>query len=329
MLRLPVLIAFIFVNTFLYGQKIEVLTGGTKTSIRGLSVVNDDLVWVSGSNGTVGKSTDGGKTWKWITVPGFETRDFRDIEAFDANTAVIIAIAEPANILRTTDGGNTWKTVFNDTTKGMFLDALHFHNKNYGIVVGDPINDEVFLGITKDGGNSWQRFPDKPLKVAKGEAFFASSGTNIVYTKDGGFFLVSGGTASRLLTPDRSAPLDIVQGKESTGANSIAIMKKNLIVVGGDFLSNKDSTKNCVLSNDEGNTWYHPTIPPHGYRSCVEFISGKKLIVCGTSGVDVSEDAGMNWKLISSDGFHVVQKAKKGKAVFLAGGNGKIARLLW
>jgi hypothetical protein len=36
----------------------------------------------------------------------------------------------------------------------------------------------------------------------------------------------------------------------------------------------------------------------------------------------------MNWELIAKDGFHVCQKAKKGKAVFLAGGNGKIAKLV-
>src|ERR1044071_317489 len=75
---------------------VEMLTSGTKTSLRGLSVVNDNVVWVSGSNGTVGKTLDGGKTWTWMTVTGFEKKDFRDIEAFDGASAIIIAIAEPA-----------------------------------------------------------------------------------------------------------------------------------------------------------------------------------------------------------------------------------------
>ena len=66
---------------------VEILTSGTKTSLRGLSVVNDNILWVSGSGGIVGKSSNGGKTWKWITVPGFEKTEFRDIEAFDANVA--------------------------------------------------------------------------------------------------------------------------------------------------------------------------------------------------------------------------------------------------
>ena len=46
-----------------------------------------------------------GRHWEWLPVKGFEKRDFRDIEAFDKNTAVIMAISEPAQILKTTDGG--------------------------------------------------------------------------------------------------------------------------------------------------------------------------------------------------------------------------------
>ena len=314
-------------------QTVELLTSGTKTSIRGLSVVTDDVVWVSGSGGTVGRSIDGGKTWQWTVVPGFEKREFRDIEAFDANSAVIIAIAEPANILRTTDGGKTWTTVFTDTTKGMFLDAMDFYDKNNGIVVGDPIGDTVYLATTSNGGKSWERYPGKSLTVKKGEAFFAASGTNILYNKDGSFIAVSGGTASNLITPSGTKQLPIIQGKETTGANSIARWKNSYMVVGGDF--NADS------SRTDNNAWFaldkksslpvsilSSANPPHGYRSCVAFISEQELITCGISGVDFTTNRGDDWTQISTVGFHVCQKAKKGKSVFLAGGNGRIAKLV-
>src|SRR5215831_7049225 len=86
-----------------HSPAIEMLTNGTNTSLRGLSVVNDNVIWVSGSNGTVGRSTNGGKDWKWYQVKGFEKTDFRDIEAFDGVTAVIMGVGEPAYILRTID----------------------------------------------------------------------------------------------------------------------------------------------------------------------------------------------------------------------------------
>jgi len=97
---LPVFVLFI---QFTNAQKhlINVIDSGRKTSLRGLSVVDDNVIWASGSNGTVARSVDGGKTFQWLTVTGYERRDFRDIEAFDANTAIIMGISEPAIILKT------------------------------------------------------------------------------------------------------------------------------------------------------------------------------------------------------------------------------------
>ena len=324
------LISTAFINSLL-AQKTEQLTIGTKSSFRGMSVVSDKIIWVSGSNGTVGKSVDGGKQWSWFIVKGFEKRDFRDIEAFDGKTAIIMAIAEPANILKTTDGGITWKVVFTDTIKGMFLDAMDFSDNQNGMVVGDPVNGKFFLAETKDGGESWRLLPDQLKGIPEeGEAFFAASGSNMHYRGNRNFLLVSGGKSSRIHDGYASWNLPIIQGKESTGANSIAVFGKNAVVVGGDFSADSLSTDNCILFTLSNKfSFKKPTTPPHGYRSCVEYVSKNKLIACGTSGVDVSTDGGLNWKLISTEGFHVCMKAKKGKAVFLAGSNGKIAKLTW
>ena len=160
--------------------KVEILNTGVKTSIRGLSVVNNNVVWVSGSNGMVGKSSNAGKNWKWMVVKGFEKNDFRDIEAFDANTAIIMAIADPSYILKTTDGGDTWKVVYENKTKGMFLDAMEFRDPKNGMVIGDPVDGRFFIAKTIDAGNTWNELPAEQRFVAdSGEAFFASSGTNI------------------------------------------------------------------------------------------------------------------------------------------------------
>lgn len=332
-MRYTILFLSLIIGTALQAQKIELLTSGSKISLRGMSVVNDKIIWVSGSNGSVGKSVNGGITWEWLSVKGFEKRDFRDIEAFDKNTAIIIAIAEPAQILKTTDGGLNWKIVFTDSTKGMFLDATDFYNKKNGLLAGDPIKGKVFLAYTKNGGDSWVKFNGKKKYrrwvMNEGEAFFAASGTNIKYLKKGKYRLVSGGKSSRWFDENGDHPLLIIQGKESTGANSIATFKNQYAVVGGDFTNDKDTTSNCLITRDGGVSWIHPATAPHGYRSCVIYLTGNQMITCGISGVDVSNDGGINWGLISTEGFHVCQKAKKGKAVFLAGSHGKIAKLIW
>ncbi len=316
---------------------IELLATGPRVSLRGLSVVDDKVIWVSGSGGTVGRSIDGGATWTWTTVPDYEKRDFRDIEAFDENTAIIMAIAEPAQLLKTNDGGRTWRMVFQNDYPGMFLDAMDFAGANAGIVVGDPIHGHFFEAETFDGGSTWHDIPLRQLPEAdSGEGCFASSGTNIRFISRNSACFVSGGPRSRLFIGDKAIDLPVLQGTTSTGANSVAVKdpgkpldKLRLIVVGGDFAKDTVTEKNCFLSNNGGETWIRPATPPHGYRSCVEYIGPHAVLACGTSGVDVSTDEGMNWQLLSPEGFHVCRKAKKGHAVFLAGSGGRVARLIF
>ena len=325
------LILFFIVCHFYFladAQTVKLLNSGSKASLRGLSVVSDDVVWVSGSAGAVGRSIDAGETWTWMTVKGFEKIDFRDIEAFDANTAIIMGIADPAYILKTTDAGQNWKVVFKDTTKGMFLDAMEFWNEQSGIVIGDPIGDKIFVARTFDGGENWRGIPTGNIPTAdKGEAFFASSGTNVRKLNKQEAVFVSGGLRTRLFIRDKKIDLPIIQGKESTGANSIAVKNKNcMIVVGGDFSAKDDTAKNCVITMDGGQTFTAPVIGPHGYRSCVEYLGKKNWITCGLNGVDYSTDEGQNWVWISKDSFHAVRKAKKGKAVYFSGGGGRIGK---
>jgi photosystem II stability/assembly factor-like uncharacterized protein len=325
----------LFLQQAIAQPSVKILESGKRISIRGLSVVNDNVIWASGSSGSVARSVDGGNTFTWITVPGYEKNDFRDIEAFDANTAIIMAITTPAAILKTTDGGKNWRKVFEDTTKGAFFDAMDFADAKHGVLIGDPLGSTVYAATTSDNGDSWKKTDwsaanENMFGANEGEAFFASSGTNIKLL-DAGFHLafVSGGKSSRLFINGNRDLLPIMQGKESTGANSIAVYKnKKAVIVGGDFSKDTISTNNCVLVSLKDETMLSPQTPPHGYRSSVIYLDEKNLLTCGTSGIDISKDGGMNWELISTNSFHVCQKAKKGKAIFLAGGGGRIAKLI-
>jgi len=333
------IIGILFPSTVVKAQQIQLLEKKGTISLRGMSVVNDQIVWVSGSNGAVAKSTDGGKTWRWFQVKGFEKSDFRDIEAFDASTAVIMSIADPAYILKTTDGGSSWKVVFENKTKGMFLDAMEFWNDQSGIVVGDPVDGRFFMARTTDNGSTWQETPfDKRPLSDTGEGCFASSGTNIRSLNKQEAVFVSGGLRSRMYIPSRNKIIDLPfnKGKETAGANSISVFDyyknnggKRIVVTGGDFNNDSSVSANCFLSNDGGQTWKQPDEPPHGYRSCVEYLDKKEIIACGLNGVDYTLDNGKNWKWISKESFHVCRISKFGSAVYLAGRNGKIAKLLW
>lgn len=312
-----------------HAQTINILDSSRKVSLRGLSVVDDNVFWASGSSGTVVRSTDGGQTLEWLTVKGYEQRDFRDIEAMNANFAYIMAVDKPGLILRTMDGGKNWNKVYEDTATGVFLDAMAFNKNGVTVAVGDPLSDmKAYVIYRKNKDAEFFRL-QKEQMFAQGEAFFASSGTNVQFIPGTDEFVtVSGGRISRFHHLKMNIILPLKQGTESTGANSISVWdNENMYVVGGDFSNDKDATGNACFTTDGGKTWQLPTQGPHGYRSCVMYISKNKLISCGTNGVDISEDGGLTWKNISTLGFHVCQVSKNGNSIFLAGPRGRIAKL--
>lgn len=67
---------------------------GTEVRFRGLAAVSRSTAWAAGSKGTVLRTADGGSNWRNVSPPGAGELEFRDIEAFDARRAVVLAIGE-------------------------------------------------------------------------------------------------------------------------------------------------------------------------------------------------------------------------------------------
>lgn len=308
------------------------LTTESNTSIRGVSVVSDSVAWVSGSNGSIGRTINGGKDWKWTKPKGYEKLDFRDIEAFDDNTAVIANAGSPAYILRTTDGGKNWTESYKNLDSAVFLDGMDFWDEKNGIIFGDPVQNRMQVMVTSDGGISWKDMSATfNLQMVPNEAGFAASGTSIKTLPGGKVWIASGGNRSSIYTSDnyglvwKRYDCPIIQGKSTTGAFSIDFFDLNQgIVVGGDFEKDKENTNNVLLTNDGGKSWSKPSRPVFGYRSGVIWYDAKNCIATGTSGTDVSKDGGQNWYHISEESFNTVKKAKKGSLVLLAGNKGMI-----
>ena len=306
-----------------------------ESSFRGLSVVDDSVIWASGSNGWIGRSTDGAKSWRFNQVKGFEKLDFRSLHAFDKLRAIIANAGSPAHILQTIDGGNTWQIVYQNNHADFFFDGIDFWNDREGIIYGDPIQGRMLLLITKDGGNTWNELPElqRPL-LNEGEGSFAASGTGIRCYDKSRVMISTGGKVSRLFISEnkgtswRVISPPILQGESSTGIFSLAFRDKKMgILVGGDYLRDSLRTQHILLTQDECKTWNVPYTPTRGLRECVEFLSDKVVIATGPTGTDISYNSGVDWQPLSDEkGFHVVRKARKGKLVVVTG-NKKISRI--
>lgn len=335
-MRPAIWLFILFTGTTVYAQtspssyKIRSLTSAPINSIRGLSVVTDSVLWVSGTQGKAGRSTDAGNTWEWYSIPGCDTVDFRDIEAFSSERAVIMSSGEPARIYLTADGGKNWKQTYYNDTKGIFLDAMDFWNEREGVIIGDPINDLFTILRTSNGGATWE--PVKGPKASPGEACFAASGTTLRVLKGKDFAFASGGTVSRFFrfngTSWHITAWPATQGVSTKGIFSFAFRDaSNGVAVGGDYQDVKDENRNCLITKDGGRTWTAPVQAPRGYRTGVEYLDNKRLIVTGPFGTELSADGGSTWSPLADEGYHVTRKAKKGNAVYMAGGKGRIAVL--
>jgi photosystem II stability/assembly factor-like uncharacterized protein len=314
-------------STDLKAQTITLLHQNISSSIRGLSVVDDSIAWVSGSKGTVGITVDGGKTWAWPQVKGFEQIDFRDIEAFSDKEAIIMSSGTPAVILKTIDGGVNWLVTYQKNDKAYFFDAMEFDGHNYGIILGDPIKGKFLILETFNGGKSWTPAKNPPTALPN-EAAFAASGTCLRKYKRA-FIMVTGGNNARMITltksfKDRSHSrnIPILHGKASQGAFSIAFGHKQGIIVGGDY-SNASRTDSVAVYMH--NTSMQLSVQqPAGYQSCVENIKESWYLSTGTPGSNLTTDGGKTWHKINAVSYNVCRKAKHGKLILLAGDDGKI-----
>lgn len=321
----------------MFAQQLKLVSARVETTsyFRGMSVVDDNVAWVSGSKGTVAITHDGGKSWSLRLVKGYETQEFRSVYAFDSLNAVIANAGSPAYIFRTTDGGRNWKQVYVNSHPEAFIDGVDFWNERDGIFYGDAIRGRMLIVKTKDGGRAWTESAEnvRPA-LSEGEGSFAASGTNIRCFASGKTFIATGGKVSRLFISDDFASTwavvnpPIIQGKTMTGIFSASFRDERYgIVVGGDYEIDTLKKDHIFITTDSGKTWKAPSAPTGGIRECVEFISNDLVVSAGYPGIDISRDGGKTWTLFSNEKrFAVVRKARKGKLIVIAG-QGKIALL--
>ena len=162
----------------------KVLTSHTTESLRGVSSVSQKVAWASGTHGTYLRTTDAGRTWQSAQVAGALPLDFRAVVAFSADEAFLMSAGpgDQSRIYHTSDAGQHWSLQFTATNPKAFFDSMAFWDPTHGIVLGDPIPDELgnlkFELLLTDDGRTWHALPAAQLPPAKdGEGAFAASNT--------------------------------------------------------------------------------------------------------------------------------------------------------
>ena len=175
----------------------------TTANLRGIHNVGGGVVWASGENGTGRRSEDDGYLWQLCTTPpGAEKLDFRGIQAFDENTAIVMSSGKGdlSRLYKTTDGCQTWKLLFTNPDKEGFWDALQFTDRQNGYLIGDLVqigNSEqrVFAFFhTANGGQTWTADDRTEFAYPYGEypAIFAASNSSMLIHNAGLVFVTGG-----------------------------------------------------------------------------------------------------------------------------------------
>lgn len=311
---------------------------GMTGSMRGLDVVSEKVVWISGTNGEFSVTGDQGKTWFHDTVPGGHSLDFRDVQGFSADEALLMSAGpgKASSIYLTENGGKSWSLTYQNTDGKVFFDGMDFFDRKHGLLIGDPVDEKPYLLETLDGGRTWHRLiPEEIPGLVSGEYAFAASGTSLDACSDGSCWIATGGSVARAFhSSDRGktwkvANLPVLQGDPAAGAFSIQHGPgENVASAGGNYQKMTLSGSNITLSGDHGKTWFVPagaaSVP---FMECIRWIGQETLVTCGPPGVWISNDSGGSWKELSKDGFHAMDVVIDKKLVWLAGNKGKVIRI--
>lgn len=314
-------------------------SGAADVRFRGLSAVSRNTAWVAGTAGTVLRTTDGGASWRNVSPPGTTDLQFRDIEAFDARRAVVLAIGEgeASRVYRTDDAGATWTESFRNTDANAFYDCMTFFDSRHGLAMSDPVDGKFRILSTGDGGRSWKVLSNAGMPAAlDGEAGFAASGQCLVSSGPRDVWLATGGGArARVLhSGDRgltwtATDTPIPAGDPARGVFALAFRDRTHgLAVGGNYTADQPSPLAAAVSGDGGRTWRSATTPPPAYRSGVAWLPRSRgtALAVGPTGTDVTTDAGRTWKTVDTGSYDTVDCAAD-LGCWAAGEKGRVARL--
>jgi hypothetical protein len=330
----------------------------TTAGLRGIDSVDGTVAWASGTEGTVLKTTDGGAHWTKCAVPDAAkdgaTLDLRGVQAWDSDTAIVMASGpgDKSRLYKTNDGCKSWSLLLRNHDKDGFWDGIVFGSRGAGFLFGDPVAGKFFLLFTLDKGRTWN--PARTSDLASGPekigAFAASNSAMTLHGNDNvPMFGTSGPGGPWLYSPDvvctalsaASDPATCYEGSlrfdrqvlpmtgDSASAGVFSVRSASpgfgrftAVAVGGDYGKPNESKGTASWSEDLGRHWAASTVPPHGYRSTVQWSEALDAwISAGTNGSDISCDDGKTWRALDNGNWNALSLP------FVVGPKGSIARL--
>ena len=302
-----------------------------KISVRAMVLLEKNVAF-AGSDATFGFINTQNQT---IATSNLKNRrvisDFRAVAATSQNF-FMLSIGNPALLYKAEQSG--MEEVYREEHPDVFYDVLRFTDDQFGIAIGDPIDNRLSVVTTLNGGQQWTKLTwSQSPKLEEGESVFAASNSALAHYGNK-LWVVTGGSKSRVLFSDNKgykwqdlATLPLAQGSPTQGAFTIAFYNDQQgIVLGGDYEQPTERKGSGALTFDGGKTWQPiATDKAIGYASCVQYIpdsEGNALVATSPNGLFFSNDQGKSWQQLSDKSYHALLFVDE--QTMVASGNEKI-----
>ncbi|WP_160154278.1 oxidoreductase [Microbulbifer sp. ALW1] len=300
-------------------------------SLRG-SAVGPGSLWVSGTDNTVFKSMDGGQSWQDVSVKDLPATDFRDIQLFDDDTAIVMGVGSGSDsrLYLTEDGGSSWQLLYENPDETGFFDSIAFWDRNHGLLLGDPVDGFYVVRITKDGGRSWTRVGENKIPaILPKEAAFAASGNTLISGAGGKAWFTTGGFAASVYSSEdfgqswQRSPVPLHQKTQTSGGYALALNTQGRVfVLGGDYQDRPGRYNNLAQLSD--GEWQVADNGQRGLRTAMACIDSL-CVASGKTASDISFDAGNSWQALAGAGFYTL--AAGNNLILGAGADGSVGIL--
>jgi photosystem II stability/assembly factor-like uncharacterized protein len=176
------------------GNTWETKASGTANALRGVQLLDDDLGYAVGFEGTILKTTNAGETW--TTVSSGTTQALRSIHFPSHDTGYIAGGA--GTMLKTTNAGATWTAQTTNVTQDLINVRFATNEIGFAVATTSTFTDGMVIR-TENGGATWTSVYTNPmgllgLAVPNASTIYAGGGNNqgtggnsyIVRSTDGG-----------------------------------------------------------------------------------------------------------------------------------------------
>ena len=307
----------------------------TTALLQAVSVVEDDVVWVSGHGASWVRTVDGGRTWVPGAMRGPDSAlQFRDVAAVSATTAYLLAAGpgDSSRIYKTINAGRSWQLQFMNRDSAAFYDCFDFWDPTHGITVGDAAHGKMMV-IRTDDGEHWSVDAGDGMPPAlPREGSPAAGGTCLTVQGRARAWFGTEPHARVYRSDDRGhhwsvATTPIVTG-EAAGVATLAFRDdQHGMALGGRLLNASDRSDSvAAATSDGGETWMlvnRPTFSGAVYGAATVPGMPGYVVAAGPKGLDWTGNEGRSWTNLSGSAYWAVACSSR-HACWAVGPHGRI-----